>query len=46
MTSDSGNPTRRRGAAVKMFGSGIFAVTAVVAFVTWVGVAQPKTSSP
>jgi hypothetical protein len=28
--------------AMKMFGSGIFAVTAVVAFVTWVGVAQSQ----
>jgi hypothetical protein len=27
---------------MKMFGSGIFAVTAVVAFVTWVSVTQSK----
>ena len=42
MTSDSGSPTRRRGMAMKMFGSGIFAVAAVIAFVTWVNVGQLK----
>src|SRR3546814_12161745 len=31
-----------RGAAMKMFGSGIFAVAAVVAFVTWGSVAQSQ----
>ncbi|MBP1888325.1 hypothetical protein J2Z50_006644 [Ensifer mexicanus] len=45
MASDSGSPTLRKGAAVKMVRSRILAGTAVVAFVTWVGVAQPERSS-
>src|SRR3546814_19414340 len=40
MALDSGSLTRRRGTAMKMFGSGIVAVTAVVAFVTRVRVSQ------
>src|SRR3546814_1339974 len=42
MALDSGSLTRRRGTAMKMFGSGIVAVTAVVAFVTWVSVTQSQ----
>src|SRR3546814_10650202 len=43
--TNTGNNAMRivgRGAAMKMFGSGIFAVAAVVAFVTWGSVAQSQ----
>src|SRR3546814_19958389 len=42
MASDTGSLTRRRGTAMKMFGSGIVVVTALVAFVTWSSVTQSQ----
>src|SRR3546814_21085374 len=42
MASDTGSLTRRRGTAMKMFGSGIVVVTALVAFVTWGSVTQSQ----